>query len=118
VSAAPMSEDVLLHLREVIKKLELVCAQVERLQEAAGSIASLVREPAEASSSALCSGPRRGPGDERLTVKQAAEEFNLKPKWFHAHWQEIPGAGKFGAKQVRLPRSGLEKFMARCRERD
>jgi hypothetical protein len=63
-------------------------------------------------------GSSRAPKEAWLTIKEAAAEFGLKPKWFHVHWREIPGAKPFGPKQIRIPRAGIEEYTRRFRETD
>ena len=62
------------------------------------------------------SGPRPPARQEQLTILQAAEVFQLSRKWLQTHWKDIKGAGKFGRKQVRIPRAGLLKFMQTGRD--
>ncbi len=63
-------------------------------------------------------GGKSGEFDEYLTIKQAAKVVQVTRRWLQANWKKIPGAGKFGRKQVRIPRAGLLKYMQTCRDND
>ena len=87
-------------------------AAVTALAEIDALLERVASQP-ERSSVASDSGRRPAPREQWLTIKQAAEEFGLTPKYFYARWREIPGVKNPSRKVIRIPRSGLEKFMGR-----
>ncbi len=61
-----------------------------------------------------CHGERGEKTTERwLSPGDAAEVLGESPRWMYTHWKEIPGACKPTGGHVRIPMSGLRRFMNR-----
>ena len=82
---------------------KVLCETASTLSRVA---ASIVRSGAKKKSEPI------PPLESYISPEEAARLFNVTRQWLYRHADEIPGCQRLSRKCLRIPESGLRKFLA------